>query len=222
MKIDDQGNVRYLGLTGRPLSLLVSVVATCGFLLFGYDQGVMSGIIDAPGFFRTAVPEANGDSTWQAFVTAIYEIGCLFGAIFALAYGDKIGRRRTIMGGASIMIIGVIIQCTAVIGHASTAQFIVGRTVTGIGNGMNTSVIPTYQAECSKTTNRGLLICIEGGTIAIGTLIAYWIDFGASYGGDEFLWRFPIAFQIVFGVFIVGFMTFLPESPRWLLTRSCG
>ena len=148
MKIDDQGNVRYLGLTGRPLSLLVSVVATCGFLLFGYDQGVMSGIIDAPGFFRTAVPEANGDSTWQAFVTAIYEIGCLFGAIFALAYGDKIGRRRTIMGGASIMIIGVIIQITCMPpSSGATAQFIVGRCITGVGNGINTSTVPTYQAE---------------------------------------------------------------------------
>jgi MFS family permease len=80
------------------------------------------------------------------------------------------------------MIVGVIIQVTAVPGNKAMAQFIIGRTITGIGNGMNTSTIPTYQAECSKTTNRGLLICIEGSVIAIGTLIAYWIDFGASYG----------------------------------------
>lgn len=49
------------------------------------------------------------------------------------------------------------------------AQFVVGRIVTGLGNGMNTSSIPTYQAECAKTKNRGLLICIEGGSIAFGT-----------------------------------------------------
>jgi MFS family permease len=83
--------------------------------------------------------------------------------------------------GGFIMILGVIIQITPVKGHNATAQFIVGRTITGIGNGMNTSTIPTYQAECSKTSNRGLLICIEGGIIAFGTLIAYWIDYGASY-----------------------------------------
>ncbi|KAI7519506.1 general substrate transporter, partial [Hortaea werneckii] len=99
-------------------------------------------------------------------------------------------------------------------------QFIIGRTVTGVGNGINTSTIPTYQAECSKSANRGLLICIEGGTIAIGTMIAYWIDYGASYGPPGLTWRFPIAFQIVFGIFIIVGMLFLPESPRWLLTKD--
>jgi MFS family permease len=53
-------------------------------------------------------------------------------------------------------------------------QFVIGRIVTGIGNGMNTSSIPTYQAECAKHSRRGLLICIQGGSIAFGTLIAYW------------------------------------------------
>lgn len=118
------------------------------------------------------------------------------------------------------MIIGVIIQISAVKGSKATVQFIIGRTVTGFGNGMNTSTIPTYQAECSKTTNRGLLICIEGGVIAFGTLIAYWIDFGASYGPDDLTWRFPIAFQVVFGLVVCVFMIWLPESPRWLLTKD--
>lgn len=140
--------------------------------------------------------------------------------MFILAYGDWLGRRKSIMLGASIMILGVIIQVTSFPGHVPLAQFIVGRIITGVGNGINTSTIPTYQAECSRTSNRGLLICIEGGIIAFGTLIAYWIDFGASYGPDGLTWRFPIAFQIVFGIGIIAGMNFLPESPRWLLTRE--
>lgn len=75
-------------------------------------------------------------------------------------------------------------------------------------------------AECSKTSNRGLLICIQGGTIAFGTLIAYWIDYGASYGPADLVWRFPIAFQIVFGIILSTAMIWLPESPRWLLTHE--
>lgn len=118
------------------------------------------------------------------------------------------------------MILGVIIQVTAIKGHRATAQFIIGRTITGVGNGMNTSTIPTYQAECSRTTNRGLLICIEGGIIAFGTMIAYWIDYGASYGPDNLTWRFPIAFQIVFGIILIVGTLFLPESPRWLLSKE--
>ncbi|GAB1744693.1 hypothetical protein NU219Hw_g2232t1 [Hortaea werneckii] len=218
-KDDAQGVPHYMGMKGKNLSIMLSTVATCGFLLFGYDQGVMSGIISATDF-NNYFPQTKGDATWQAFVTAIYEVGCLIGAIFQLNYGDRTGRRRAIMIGALIMIIGVVIQVTAFDGSHATAQFIVGRTVTGVGNGINTSTIPTYQAECSKSANRGLLICIEGGTIAIGTMIAYWIDYGASYGPPGLTWRFPIAFQIVFGVFIIVGMLFLPESPRWLLTKD--
>jgi sugar porter (SP) family MFS transporter len=140
--------------------------------------------------------------------------------MFILWFGDWLGRRKSVMLGASIMILGVLIQVTSYPGHVPLAQFIVGRVVTGVGNGINTSTIPTYQAECSRTTNRGLLICIEGGVIAFGTLIAYWIDFGASYGPDDLTWRFPIAFQIVFGLGIIAGMAFLPESPRWLFMRE--
>ncbi|KAF2176299.1 general substrate transporter [Zopfia rhizophila CBS 207.26] len=210
---------RFMGLTGRPLSLAVSVVATTGFLLFGYDQGVMSGIISAEPF-NDYFPETKDDATWQGFVTAIYEIGCLLGAISILIFGDLLGRRRAMMTGALIMILGVIVQVSAIKGHKATAQFIIGRTITGVGNGINTSTIPTYQAECSKTTNRGLLICIEGGIIAFGTLIAYWLDFGCTYGPPDLSWRFPIAFQCVFGFVVLIAPFWLPESPRWLLTKD--
>ncbi|KAI0405758.1 general substrate transporter [Xylaria palmicola] len=209
----------YMGLSGRPLSLAVSAICTTGFLLFGYDQGVMSGILTAPAF-SDVFEETRDNSTIQGVVTSVYDLGCLFGAIFILIVGDQLGRRRAIIAGGIIMIIGATIQVTAYPGHSPLAQFIIGRIVTGVGNGMNTSTIPTYQAECSKTSNRGLLICIQGGTIAFGTLIAYWIDYGASYGPAGLVWRFPIAFQIIFGIIVSTSMIWLPESPRWLLTHE--
>ncbi|CAG8215034.1 unnamed protein product [Penicillium salamii] len=227
---------KFAGMSGNMLGRAVTTTATMGFLLFGYDreciepterhlltkylpEGVMSSIIDAPAF-TDVLTELRGDATLQGTVTAIYEIGCLFGAIFMLIWGDWLGRRKGIISGATIMILGVIIQVTSYAGKQPLAQFTIGRIITGVGNGMNTSTIPTYQAECSRTSNRGLLICIEGGTIAFGTLIAYWIDFGASYGAPDLIWRFPIAFQCVFGVFIIAGMLVLPESPRWLFTRE--
>lgn len=140
--------------------------------------------------------------------------------MFALVAADWTGRRWMIISGASIMIIGVIIQVTAMPHEIPLLQFIFGRVITGIGNGMNTSTIPTFQAECSKTSNRGLLICIEGGVIAIGTAIAYWIDFGAHFGPDDLVWRFPIAFQIVFGIIIIVGMWLLPDSPRYLISKN--
>jgi MFS family permease len=73
--------------------------------------------------------------------------------------------------------------------------------------------------RCCKAENRGKVICVEGSMVAIGTLIAYWIDYGCLYGPDNFTWRFPIAFQIVFAMIVLIMMIQLPESPRWLLTH---
>ena len=66
----------------------------------------MSGIITAPAFNNLFKATLN-NPTMQGFVTAIYEIGCLFGAIFILGVGDLLGRRRAIMSGGLIMIVGL-------------------------------------------------------------------------------------------------------------------
>ncbi|KAF8477286.1 general substrate transporter [Kalaharituber pfeilii] len=212
-------NPNFGGLSGKRLGFAISFISTTGFLLFGYDQGLMSGIIASPEF-NAAIPETKDNSTIQGFVTAIYEIGCLAGAIFTLCAGEILGRRKSIMLGALVMIIGTVIQVCVFRGPGGLAQFVIGRIVTGIGNGMNTSSIPTYQAECSRSKNRGLLICIEGGTIAFGTLISYWLNFGVSYTRSDVVWRFPIAFQCLFAIIIIFGMWFLPESPRWLLAKN--
>ncbi|SMQ52139.1 unnamed protein product [Zymoseptoria tritici ST99CH_3D1] len=222
MKVSEtsDGVPTYWGLSGRRLQMMITAVATTDFLLFGYDQGVMSGIIGAEPFLND-FPEVRGNSNYEGFVVSIYAVGCLLGAVFILNHGDALGRRNSIFLGAFTMIIGVIIQIACVPPNGgATAQFIIGRAITGIGNGINTSTVPTYQAECSKSHNRGKLICIEGGTVAVGTMIAYWIDFGALYGPDAFTWRFPIAFQIFFASIVIIIMLRLPESPRWLLTKD--
>jgi sugar porter (SP) family MFS transporter len=230
VKTSDGGVPTYWGTSGRRLQMLITTVAITDFLLFGYDQGVMSGIISSPAFVER-FPEVEQDKTfqtWEGFIVSIYAVGCFFGACFILQLGDWLGRRKSIFIGAWVMIIGVIIQITAmpaargVPGQSvgATAQFIVGRFLTGIGNGINTSTVPTYQAECSKSHNRGKLICIEGSCVAIGTLIAYWIDFGCLYGPPELTWRFPIAFQLVFAMIVLGVTLGLPESPRWLMTKD--
>lgn len=138
----------------------------------------------------------------QATYTSIYEVGCLFGALGALIFGDWMGRKRMMYLGAFVMTVGTIIQVTAFDGHKAPEQFCVGRVITGIGNGLNTSTIPSWQAETSKSHNRGVLVCIEASMIAIGTVISYWIDFGFYFNcpdgrtptcnTEDATWRFPI------------------------------
>jgi MFS family permease len=109
----------------------------------------MSGIITAPAF-NNVFTETRDNPTMQGLVTAIYEIGCLVGAMFILGVGDLLGRRRAIMLGAFIMLLGVIIQVTSMAGSNPIVQIIIGRIVMGVGNGINTSTIPTYQGEHGK------------------------------------------------------------------------
>ncbi|KAL1849106.1 hypothetical protein Daus18300_013393 [Diaporthe australafricana] len=219
-KDNAHGVPTYWSKSGHTLQKYITALATVDFLLFGFDQGVMAGIIDSQPFIHD-FPQVDGDSTWQGFVTAIYAVGCFCGAFFILMFGDKLGRRKCIFLGASVMIVGVIIQIASVPpNHGATAQFIIGRFITGIGNGINTSTVPTYQAECCPAHNRGKLICIEGGNVAVGSMIAYWIDYGCTYGPHAFVWRFPIAFQCVFAIIILVMMLRLPESPRWLLSHG--
>ena len=46
------GKARYLGFTGTRLNIAIGVLAGLDFLLFGYDQGVMGGLLDLPSFVR--------------------------------------------------------------------------------------------------------------------------------------------------------------------------
>lgn len=113
----------------------------------------MSGIITAPAF-NNVFTATKDNPEMQGFVTAIYEIGCLMGAMGVLAVGDLLGRRRAIIIGALTMLVGVIIQVTAMSGSLPLVQLIVGRVVMGVGNGMNTSTIPTYQGESEPSSRQ--------------------------------------------------------------------
>lgn len=177
--------------------MLTSVLTCCiDFFVVSYDQGVMSSLLTLDSFEKTfpqvVVDDAHPNhATLQSFVVAVYELGCLFGALVNLKLGDKIGRRKTIILGGSIMIIGAILQTASI----NYAMLVVARIITGIGNvryypfsvlssllnflpsqGLNTSTVPSYHAECSAAEKRGAFIMIEGTLIGFGIMLSYWID----------------------------------------------
>ena len=211
------------GLRGKKLHIAITFTSVVGFSLFGYDQGLMSGIISGDQFTKEFPPLA-GDSEHVAVlrgaVTACYELGCFFGAIFTLMYGQRIGRTPLLVAGGLLMVLGTVISTAAFGPHWGLGQFVVGRVISGLGNGMDTATIPVWQSECSRAHNRGFLVCFEGAIIAVGTFIAYWLDFGLSYVDSSVQWRFPVAFQILFAILVTGGALMLPESPRWFVMQG--
>ncbi|THV92568.1 general substrate transporter [Aureobasidium pullulans] len=218
---------KYYGLTGTKLNIAVGVIAGLDFLLFGYDQGVMGGLLTLKSFVGT-FPEidtqnpprgqtASYVSTVQGISIASYNLGCFVGALMTIWIGDWLGRRKTIFLGSAIMVIGATLQTSAF----SLGHLIAGRVITGVGNGMNTSTVPSWQSECSKSHRRGQMVMIEGALITGGVCMSYWIDFGFSFLEPSTVsWRFPIALQILFALIILMFIMGLPESPRWLIMKG--
>jgi sugar porter (SP) family MFS transporter len=218
------------GLSGRKLRLSITITAVVGFSLFGYNQGMMAGLLNGEEFVKSfPILEMPTDPSPSAkryvevirgAVTSCYELGCFFGALFSMFLGDKLGRTRVIFMGASILIIGALLTTVCFTGNWEVGQFVIGRVVSGIGNGMNTATIPVWQSECSGAHNRGFLVCFEGAMIAGGTFIAYWVVFGLSHAGDTVQWRFPIALQILFALLVAGGALMLPDSPSWFVNQG--
>ncbi|ODV68050.1 putative sugar transporter [Hyphopichia burtonii NRRL Y-1933] len=211
----------YLGLKGQKLNTAISTMCGVGFLLFGYDQGVMGSLLTLPAFreaFPTIDLELNPQNdTLQGFTVAVYELGCMASALSTIYLGDRLGRLKTMLLGVAIMFVGGILQAASV---KSVAFLIVARIVTGVGNGFNTATVPVYQSETSKAHNRGMLICFEGCLITLGIAISYWVDFAFYFTKGQISWRFPIAFQCVFPMIMFPFILKLPESPRLLMSKG--
>ncbi|AEO63159.1 uncharacterized protein THITE_2038523 [Thermothielavioides terrestris NRRL 8126] len=190
-------------------------------MLFGYDQGVMGGFLTSGPFERTFPSISYGNSpTMQGFTVAVYEIGCAAGALSVILGGDGFGRRITVMLGQTIVIIGAILQASAF----TLPHLIVGRIVTGVGNGMAVAVLPTWNGECCRAANRGRAVLWQLNVNIFGICIAYWVDYGVNKSNltvdTDWSWRFPLALQIVFSSATIILSMFLPDSPRALIKQG--
>lgn len=219
---------------GKALIAAVTAASCQAFLLLGYDQGVvrpfttilpvlickaltnfqMSGIIGAQNNFGAYFH--NPDAAMQGNITGLYDIGSVIGAIICYFIGEALGRRRMLIAGGLTMIIG-----TAILASSTTiAQLIVGRMVTGLGNGFNSATAPVYLTECAPASYRGALLTLQGTVTILGVVIAYWLDYGTSFSITTLQWRLPFAFQAVFAIFLVLQIIGLPETPRWLVQHD--
>ncbi|TFK48172.1 general substrate transporter [Heliocybe sulcata] len=189
----------------------------------------MGGVNTAPDYVETmklgySTYEGPGEGyvvtitepTRQGGIVSIYYLGALIGCLMGGIFGDRIGRLKTMLMGGLWVMFGAALQCSA----QNIAWMLCARVINGIGTGYLNAVVPVWSAEVSTHTSRGAFIALEFTLNIFGVVVAYWLEFGLGYIGDgrtQFRWRFPIAFQIIPVIAFMLCLSFMPESPRWLI-----
>ncbi|KAF2770079.1 putative sugar transporter [Teratosphaeria nubilosa] len=215
-----------LGLTGNALrNAQLWAVILPAYTLFGWNNGVAGPLLNLPSWIATfpAIDTVNATgaeetrkSTIQGTTVAMYTLGAFFGALSCIWVGDKLGRVKTIQVGAAITAIGALLEATSF----SLAQLIVARLVTGFGFGELSATAPNWQSECSSAAHRGAAVILESLFISLGLALSGWVNLGMSFTHSSVSWRFPLAMTGFWALIVIGMITMLPESPRWLLRKG--
>lgn len=185
----------------------IATVCLAAFLFFGYDQGVFSGILQMEDWLELF---NYPDDTETGALVSSYCLGALGGCILNFFTGDLLGRRKSMWLAMGFVIVGATLQTSSY----TVPHLVIGRIITGLGTGIDSSTVPTYQSELCRAEKRGRLVSWEVMFIGIGIVLSYWLDFGMSFASGPVSWRFPIAFQMVFAIIVIILIFGLPESPR--------
>jgi SP family galactose:H+ symporter-like MFS transporter len=194
------------GRTGIYL-LAVGLVIMLAGLLFGYDQGVISGAL-------TGIQKQFSVGTFLLeVITSWVTLGAMVGALVAGSLADRLGRRATIVVAAGLFIVGALIEALA----PDAYVLVVGRLLVGFGVGVASVAAPLYAAELAPSRLRGRMVTLYQLAITIGIFIAYLADYLLTQGNQ---WRVMLGVSAVPGVLLILAIVPLPDSPRWYVKRG--
>lgn len=192
--------------SGRFLTKL-TVIATLGGLLFGYDTGVISGALL---YMKDDLDlSAFGEAT---VVSSLLFPGAAFGALFGGRVADRIGRKRSLLVCACLFLVGAI-GCAI----APNVQLMVAaRIVLGLGVGAAAVTCPLYLAEMAPAERRGRMVTINELMIVTGQMLAFATNALLDHLiHDPHVWRIMLGVATVPAVALLLGMLVLPDSPRW-------
>ncbi len=199
--------------------VLISVIATLGGFLFGFDSGVINGTVDG---LKIAF---DSQSAGAGFNVASILLGCAVGAFFAGTWADTFGRRGILIVSAGLFILSA---WGAGISNSSL-EFVIYRLIGGLAIGAASIICPAYISELVPAEYRGKLSSIQQIAIISGLTAAalsnYFLASAAGSSVNEFWYGFT-AWRWMFWVGIIPAVIFLvtlltiPESPRYLVARG--
>jgi SP family xylose:H+ symportor-like MFS transporter len=220
----------------NPYVILLTLIATLGGLLFGYDTAVISGAV---GSLKTYFIDPRNLPTDSAnsllgFVVSSALIGCILGGLIGGWVSTNIGRKRGLIIAALLFLVSAMGAAApeflfAPIGHGGPgymANFVFYRILGGVGVGLASMLSPMYIAEIAPARIRGNLVAWNQFAIIFGMLVVYFVNFGISKVGGSDAWLNSIGWRYMFlsgaipSVAFLLLLFFVPETPRYLMLKG--
>ena len=203
----------------RGFILFITVVATLGGFLFGYDSGVINGTVDG---LQQAF---NSESAGTGFNVASMLLGCAVGAFFAGRLADILGRRTLLQIAAVCFVISAWGSGIA----ESSLEFVLYRILGGLAVGAASVMAPAYISEVAPASYRGMLTTVQQIAIIFGLFMAFISNYllakfaGASTSVlwlDYSAWRWMFWMELLPAILFLLMLLFIPESPRFLVLKG--
>jgi MFS transporter, SP family, xylose:H+ symportor len=221
----------------NPHVILLTLIATLGGLLFGYDTAVISGAVGSlKAYFiepRNFSDPNVANSLW-GIVNSSALIGCIIGGVIGSWVSTRIGRKRGLVIAAVLFLISALGAAApefpfAPIGHGGPGymwNFVFYRILSGVGVGLASMLSPMYIAEIAPARIRGNLVAWNQFAIIFGMLVIYFVNYGISRmgSGDAWLntigWRYMFLSGAIPAILFLLLLFFVPETPRYLMLKG--
>ena len=196
----------------------IVAVATIGGPLFGYDSGAVNGT-------QEGLTQAFGLSPASlGFTVGSLLIGCAVGAFFAGRLADVIGRRSVMILAALLFVGGALVQGLTAVHEL----FVLARFAGGMAVGAASVLSPLYISEVAPANIRGRLTTVQQVMIITGLTAAFVVNYFLAQSAGNSLgeisgtaaWRWMYLAQTVPAVIFLVALFFIPESPRYLVSRG--
>ncbi|KAK4165492.1 general substrate transporter [Cladorrhinum sp. PSN259] len=155
----------------------------------------------------------------KGIIAAAYSLGAILSLPFIPKVNDRFGRRWSIFGGSCIMVTGALIQGFSV----HVGMYIVARMILGFG--IPTCIVSgsSLIGELAYPKERPIMTSLFNVAYFVGQIVAAGICFRTNrIPNSNWAWRIPSLLQICPSLLQICFVFFLPESPRWLITKDRG
>ena len=221
--------------TSSTYLIKLTLVATLGGLLFGYDTAVISGTVSSlESFFVLPFGlEETAANARLGLVVSSALIGCIIGGISGGLISRKLGRKKGLILAAILFLLSAIgsampemlIKPIGEGDHTFLYIFICYRILGGIGVGLASMLSPLYIAEIAPAKNRGKLVSMNQFAIIFGMLVVYFVNYYIARQGDEVWlntigWRWMFASETIPATLFLIFLLAVPDTPRSLMLKD--